>query len=137
MSDNSDIRENTIYDYDPRLLEILLIDRTLSNEKEVHNIIWATDNYVPLGEGYKESDEITVKKITGENGLILRPRVNKSKAEQEYRSRDKAEVFTANNMPRNKRSKSGVCQGPKYFSYNGTSLYKLKTMFSAGDDDEL
>ena len=45
-------------------------------------------------------------------------------------------VFTANNMPRNKRSKSGVCQGPKYFSYNGTSLYKLKTMFSPGDDDE-
>lgn len=95
MSDNSDIRENTIYDYDPKLLEILLIDRTRSNEKEVHNIIWATDNYVPLGEGYKESDEITVKKITGENGLILRPRVNKSKAEQEYRSRGKAEVFTA------------------------------------------
>lgn len=45
-------------------------------------------------------------------------------------------VFTANNMPCNKRSKSGVCQGPKYFSYNGTSLYKLKTMFSSGDDDE-
>lgn len=95
MSDNSDIRENTIYDYDPKLLEILLIDRTRSDEKEIHNIIWATDNHVPLGEGYKESDEITVKKITGENGLILRPRVNKSKAEKEYRSRDKAEVFTA------------------------------------------
>ena len=106
MSDNSDIRENSIYDYDPRLLEILLIDRTRSNENEIHNIIWATDNYVPLGEGYKEPDEITAEKITGENGLILRPRVNKSKAEQEY------------------------------FSYNGTSLYKLKTMFSAGDDDE-
>ncbi len=45
-------------------------------------------------------------------------------------------VFTAGNMPRNKRSKSGVCQGPKYFTYNGTSLYKLKAMFSAGDDDK-
>ncbi len=34
MSDNSDIRENSIYDYDPKLLEILLIDRTRSNEKK-------------------------------------------------------------------------------------------------------
>ncbi len=95
MSDKSDIRENTIYDYAPKLLEILLMDRTRSDKNEVHNIIWATDNYAPLGEGYKENDEITVPKITGENGLILRPRVNKSKTEQEYRSRDKAEVFTA------------------------------------------
>lgn len=39
-------------------------------------------------------------------------------------------VFTAGNMPRNKRSKSGVCQGPKYFTYNGTSLYELRRMFS-------
>ena len=39
-------------------------------------------------------------------------------------------VFTAGNMPRNRRSKSGVCQGPKYFSYNGTSLYELRRMFS-------
>ncbi len=95
MSENSDIRENTIYNYDPKLLEILLIDRTRSKDTEIHNIIWATDNYAPFGDGYQESDEISVSKITGENGMILRPRVNKSKAEQEYRSRDKAEVFTA------------------------------------------
>lgn len=37
--------------------------------------------------------------------------------------------FTAKYMPRNKRSKSGLCQGPKYFSYNGISLYKLKDSF--------
>jgi hypothetical protein len=37
--------------------------------------------------------------------------------------------FTAKHMPRNKRSKSGLCQGPKYFSYNGISLYKLKDSF--------
>ena len=51
--------------------------------------------YRELGEGYTEWDEIKPESILGENGLILRPRVNKSKAEQEYRSRDKAEVFTA------------------------------------------
>lgn len=37
--------------------------------------------------------------------------------------------FTAKYMPRNKRSKSGLCQGPKYFSFNGISLYKLKESF--------
>ena len=40
--------------------------------------------------------------------------------------------FTAKFMPRNKRSVSGVCQGPKYFSYKGTSLYKLKESFLGG-----
>ena len=41
-------------------------------------------------------------------------------------------VFTAKFMPRNKRSISGVCQGPKYFSYKGVSLYKLKESFLGG-----
>lgn len=40
--------------------------------------------------------------------------------------------FTAKYMPRNKRSVSGVCQGPKYFSFNGISLYKLKETFLGG-----
>ena len=40
--------------------------------------------------------------------------------------------FTAKYMPRNKRSISGVCQGPKYFSYKGVSLYKLKESFLGG-----
>ena len=37
--------------------------------------------------------------------------------------------FTAKHMPRNKRSIYGLCQGPKYFSFNGISLYKLKESF--------
>ena len=41
--------------------------------------------------------------------------------------------FTAEYMPRNKRSISGVCQGPKYFSYNGVSLYKMKESFLGGN----
>ena len=94
MSENSDIRENAIYQYDPKLLDILLIDRTRTTKNEQHRILWATDNYANLNAGYQEGDEITAPKIIGENGLILRPRVNKSKTEQEYRSRDKAEVFT-------------------------------------------
>lgn len=37
--------------------------------------------------------------------------------------------FTAENMPENSVSKSGVCKGPKYFSYKGVTLYKLKNSF--------
>lgn len=44
--------------------------------------------------------------------------------------------FTAKYMPRNKRSISGVCQGPKYFSFNGISLYKLKESFLGGKKAE-
>ena len=40
--------------------------------------------------------------------------------------------FTAKYMPRNKRSISGFCQGPKYFSYNGISLYQMKESFLGG-----
>lgn len=41
-------------------------------------------------------------------------------------------TFTAKYMPRNKRSVSGVCQGPKYFTKGGTSLYKMKESFLGG-----
>lgn len=40
--------------------------------------------------------------------------------------------FTAKFMPRNSRSISGFCQGPRYFTYNGTSLYKMKESFLGG-----
>ncbi len=41
-------------------------------------------------------------------------------------------TFTAKYMPRNKRSVSGVCQGPKYFTKGGTSLYKMRESFLGG-----
>ncbi len=41
--------------------------------------------------------------------------------------------FTATYMPQNKRSISGVCQGPKYFTFNGMTLYKLKEAFGNKD----
>ena len=44
--------------------------------------------------------------------------------------------FTAKYIPRNKRSVSGVCQGPRYFSYKGVSLYKLKESFLGGADNK-
>jgi len=94
MSENSDILENDIVKLDESLMPLLLVDRTRTTDEVTHHIIWATDNYVSRGGGYQEWDEISVAAVTGKHGRVLRPRVNKSKAEQEHRSRDKAEVFT-------------------------------------------
>lgn len=95
MSNEVDIRENDILLQDPVLLETLLVDhsRPMNGNKYGH-IIWATDNYEPLGPNYKFDDPITIESITGENGSIIQPRVRKTKAEQQSRARDKGEVFT-------------------------------------------
>ena len=84
-----DIKENYIYKIDNKLLEILLKDHS-SNK----NIIWATDNYESRGVGFLFKDQITVKSITGRNGLVIKPRTKKSQKEQTKRIKDKAEVFT-------------------------------------------
>lgn len=84
-----DIKEDALYNLNPNILNILLKDRS-SNE----NIIWATNNYEKLGEGYKPKDEITVFCITRRNNMVIKPRVSKTKKEQTLRIRDNAEVFT-------------------------------------------
>jgi len=84
-----DIKENNILNIDEYLLSILLKDRTTDN-----NIIWATDMYESRGEEYSFSSQITIPKITGRNGNVIKPRTEKSKQEQEKRVKQKAEVFT-------------------------------------------
>jgi hypothetical protein len=84
-----DIKENALLRMDDGILETLLKDH--STDK---NIIWATDNYEQLGDGYSFSDEIKIPLITGKNGDIIQPRVSKDKETQLKRVRDKAEVFT-------------------------------------------
>lgn len=84
-----DIKENEILKLDRRILSLLLKDN--SSKK---NIIWATDNYVSMGVGFESTAEMTIDAITGDNGLMIRPRIAKSKEEQICRVRDKAEVFT-------------------------------------------
>ena len=88
MSKNKvDIKENYIRDLGQDLLSLLLIDRTSKK-----NLIWATDNYNAYG--YKSYDHITVASITGYHGSVIKPRIEKSKAEVQKRVKDKAEVFT-------------------------------------------
>ena len=84
-----DIRESEILSASPELLNILLSDHTTQ-----HSIFWATNDYAQNGPGYAFKDEITPEKITGQNGMLIMPRVLKEKHLQQARIRDKAEVFT-------------------------------------------
>lgn len=84
-----DINEDHLYHFSDYILRILLLDRTTRK-----NIIWATDDYSALGEAYGVENEITIESITGDNWNIIRPRVLKSEAAQDARTKEKAEVFT-------------------------------------------
>ena len=89
MQTEIDILENKILEKYPDVLQILLRDHTTQK-----NIFWATDNYEYLGDGYKFNDPILIELITGENGNIIIPRVQKDKILQQNRSKEMAEVFT-------------------------------------------
>lgn len=112
MANEIDINENDLLHRYPDVLQTLLRDHSRFNnlrdqlcraggtpeeaegrEDECH-IIWATENYEPFGKGFRYHDQITIDNITGENALIVRPRVMKTLAEQTQRSKDMAEVFT-------------------------------------------
>ena len=95
-----DIKENDLLKIDSELLAILLKDKTTGN-----NIIWATDNYSKYGFSYSAEKEIKIELITSRHGGIIKPRIEKSKTEQQQRVRQKAEVFTPSwicNMQNNK-----------------------------------
>jgi hypothetical protein len=83
-----DIREDYLLNKD-NLLEILLQDKTTG-----YNILWATDSYDSNGHLFAPTANITSDLITGSLGNLIQPRALKSKTEQLYRTRDKAEVFT-------------------------------------------
>ena len=65
----ANISENSLYQFLPEILEILLKDRTTSfYSKKKKNIIWANDNYIGLGKKYGETCPITPDLITGNQG---------------------------------------------------------------------
>lgn len=84
-----DVLEDSIIRLDPQLLDILLFDRTTRN-----NILWATDGYAYLGDGYEPDSPIMPEQITGEHSRLIQPRTEKSQSEQDNRTKTKAEVFT-------------------------------------------
>lgn len=71
------------------ILETLLRDRTTGK-----NIIWASDEYESLGEGFSSDDEITSEKIAGQNLEVIKPRTEKELEKQSQRTKNHAEVFT-------------------------------------------
>lgn len=84
-----DILENEILEKYPEVLDILLRDQTTQK-----NIIWATGNYEHLGESYLEIKQIKSELITGINGDVIMPRVQKDHTLQQSRVKSMAEVFT-------------------------------------------
>ena len=84
-----DIREDYLLELSQEVLENLLRDHTTGK-----NIFWATHDYESLGKEYDYHAPIMPELITGERGMIIRPRVLKSKENQTGRSKDMAEVFT-------------------------------------------
>lgn len=84
-----DIKENNLLNFNYELLSILLKDNTTKK-----NIVWGTENYSYNGYGFGAKDNITIEKVTGIYGEIIKPRTKKSKEEQLRRIKEKAEVFT-------------------------------------------
>ena len=69
-------------------LDVLLQDKTTKQ-----NIIWATDTYEELGEGFADNVQLDAKALPWRFDLI-HPRIRKSQEAQTERTRKKAEVFT-------------------------------------------
>ena len=84
-----DIREDDLLVLPSDVLKTLLLDHSTGK-----NIFWATHDYESLGPAYDYYSEILPELITGKHGMVIRPRVLKSKENQTDRSKDMAEVFT-------------------------------------------
>lgn len=88
MTSENEINIKSLYSLYPNILGILLHDNTTKK-----NIIWATVHYQSKGLGYSITDEIKPCHLNSKVRAV-RPRIEKSKAEQTKRSKDNAEVFT-------------------------------------------
>ena len=86
-----DVSEQRFLEYDKKVLETLLIDRTTGE-----NILWGTDDYCRCENDtdYAHDSQIRIELITEEHDGIIKPRAKKSHNAQKARSKDKAEVFT-------------------------------------------
>ena len=69
-------------------LNILLSDKSTKK-----NIIWATDSFQELGNGFSDTAEMNARLLT-ENPTCILPRIEKTEETQVNRTRKRAEVFT-------------------------------------------
>lgn len=90
LDEKVDVLEDYLLLYSKKLLKILLEDKTTDK-----NIIWAIDDYhEEYGFGFEPENCITTRLITGLYGEVIQPRSKKNIETQNYRTRNKAEVFT-------------------------------------------
>ena len=70
-----------------------LLDLLLKDKSTKKNIIWATDTYQELGEGFSDKEQISSSFLLRHTDII-KPRIQKTQETQQERTRKKAEVFT-------------------------------------------
>lgn len=116
---NIDIQEDYLLKKDD-LLDILLQDKTTGN-----NLLWATDSYDSNGDLFAPSAHITTDLITGALGNLIQPRALKSKTEQLYRTRDKAEVFTPLSIV---KQMNDACDTKRVTKHNWKEYVSLKKL---------
>ena len=74
--------------FSPNQQEIIL--RSLLRDKTTKkNILWGTDS-----EGHDKADEMLPEDIFADGALLIEPRTEKAKEQQNERTKAKAEVFT-------------------------------------------
>ena len=77
-----------------RLNTMGLLTRLLQDKATKGNILWATNAYSKLGEGYEPGNEIRPERITGENSDLIKTRARRAMEQRTERTRQHAEVFT-------------------------------------------
>lgn len=80
---------NNCFEYE---IDSFILDELLKDRNSNKNIIFATNNYE--SKGYKSTDQISSVIMLNRKRKLIKPRIEKSKREQQVRSKDKAEVFT-------------------------------------------
>ena len=70
------------------VLGVLVRDKTTRK-----NIIWATDTYAALGDGFQDRQQLTEALLLSHPDTIM-PRIDKSREAQAARTRKRAEVYT-------------------------------------------
>ncbi|MDK9848058.1 restriction endonuclease [Staphylococcus equorum] len=97
MKSNFDINisENFNRHTMPKILDLLLVDRTKSTNKTNKNIIWGNDNYIHFGaDKYSAHNQIKSELLTGYMKDLIVPRSMKNKQLKRDRTKKNAEVFT-------------------------------------------
>lgn len=91
-----DVQEWYVRETLPKVLDTLLLDRTMSAENgRPTNIVWGTDDYLSeYGAEYAADKPILPEQIADRGRKVICPRVDKRIEEQRRRSVEKAEVFT-------------------------------------------